>query len=104
MVTPNERLLTVPESALLVRVSTRTMWRKVFAREVRSVLIGHARRIPTSALDELVERSTIPSRHDEIPDNHEVKRSPTMPRQINSSASVKQDPVCLECKKKGGKN
>jgi excisionase family DNA binding protein len=53
--------LTIPEGARKIKVSNNTMWRLVHDRKIRSVLIGRNRRIPVSALQELIDRGTVPA-------------------------------------------
>lgn len=56
-----EHHYTVPEAAKVVGVSAKTMWRFVWARKVRSVLIGRSRRVPVSAIQEFIDKNTIPA-------------------------------------------
>lgn len=56
-----DELFSVPESAKMVRVSEKTMWRKVYSREISSVTIGRLRRIPLSAIEQLIARGTVPA-------------------------------------------
>ena len=56
-----EQQLTIKESAAVVKLSENTLWRYIHDRKIRSVLIGRNRRIPASALQELIERGTVPA-------------------------------------------
>jgi excisionase family DNA binding protein len=54
-----EPLLTIEEAAEALAVKQKSVWNFVYSRRIRSVLIGRCRRIPASAIRELLERGTV---------------------------------------------
>jgi excisionase family DNA binding protein len=56
------KLMRVPEAAELLNMSQKTIWAMIYRREVDVVRIGRSVRIPLSAIDQLIERGTIPAR------------------------------------------
>jgi predicted DNA-binding transcriptional regulator AlpA len=57
--TVREQYLTVPEMAAMCGMSIKTAWRRVHTRAVRSVVNGRLRRVPLSAIQEMMERGTV---------------------------------------------
>jgi excisionase family DNA binding protein len=55
------QLMTVPEAAQVLAVSQKTIWQWIYQRKIASTLIGRSRRIPTSAVQEFVERGMVPA-------------------------------------------
>ncbi len=60
-VTPNQRLLTIPQAADELGLQEVTIWHKVYNRQIESVKIGRARRIPRSAIERIIEHGTTPA-------------------------------------------
>jgi excisionase family DNA binding protein len=56
-----EQLLTVVEAAKALAMSEKSVWNFIYQRRITSVLIGRSRRIPASAVQDLVERGTVPA-------------------------------------------
>jgi excisionase family DNA binding protein len=54
-----EQYFTVPEMAEMLGISKKTAWRRVHTRAVRSVVNGRLRRVPLSAIQEMMERGTV---------------------------------------------
>ncbi len=54
-----EQMYTITETAKVLGVSEKSVWNFVYSRRLGSVLIGRMRRIPISAIQELVERGTV---------------------------------------------
>lgn len=59
MATSNIQLMTVQEAASVLAVSQKTIWQWIYQRRIASTLIGRSRRIPTSAVQEFVERGMV---------------------------------------------
>ncbi len=60
-----EKLLTVRESASLLRLSERTIWSWIYLRKNLDVLrLGRAIRIKQSSIDQLIEQGTTPAKAD----------------------------------------
>jgi excisionase family DNA binding protein len=55
------KLLRVPEAAEQLNISQKAIWAMIYRRDIEVVRIGRSVRIPQSALDQLVERGTIPA-------------------------------------------
>jgi excisionase family DNA binding protein len=55
------QLMTVPEAAASLAVSQKTIWQWIYQRKIASTLIGRSRRIPTSAVQEFVDRGMVPA-------------------------------------------
>lgn len=51
-------LLKTPEAAKLLNIGKTKAWQMVYAGELPSIKIGHARRIRRSDLDALIERGS----------------------------------------------
>lgn len=51
-------LLTIPEAATQLSLSTRTMWSLVSTGQIRTVLIGSSRRINSAELDRFINTLT----------------------------------------------
>jgi len=56
-----EQLLTVKETAEVLAIAEKTTWKKIFSRELGSVKIGRSRRVPMSAIQQLIDRGTVPA-------------------------------------------
>jgi excisionase family DNA binding protein len=56
------KLVRVPEAAELLSISPKTLWAYVAARKIDTVRIGRSVRIPTSAIDWLIDEGTTPAR------------------------------------------
>jgi excisionase family DNA binding protein len=56
------KLVRVPEAAELLSISPKTLWAYVAARKIDTVRIGRSVRIPTSAIDRLIDEGTTPAR------------------------------------------
>jgi len=54
-------MFTPKEVAKALAISEKTVWKKIYARDIGSVKIGTMRRIPAEALDEFIERSSVPA-------------------------------------------
>ncbi len=59
------QLLTVPEAAVRMHVSTKTTWKMVYARKVAVVRIGRSVRIPEDSIDKLIDDGTTPASDDD---------------------------------------
>jgi excisionase family DNA binding protein len=55
------KLVRVPEAAELLSISPKTMWAYVAARKIDTVQIGRSVRIPTSAIERLIEEGMTPA-------------------------------------------
>ena len=55
------KLLRVPEAAEQLNMSQKAVWAMIYRREIDVVRIGRSVRIPLTAIDQLVERGTIPA-------------------------------------------
>jgi excisionase family DNA binding protein len=55
------QLLTVPEAAVRMHISTKTTWKMVYARKVDVVRIGRCVRIKGESIDKLIEDGTTPA-------------------------------------------
>jgi excisionase family DNA binding protein len=55
------KLLRVPEAADLLNMSQKTIWAMIYRREIDVVRIGRSVRVPQSAIDQLIERGTVPA-------------------------------------------
>ena len=55
------KLMKVPEAAELLNISQKAIWAMIYRREIDVVRIGRSVRIPLTAIDELVERGTVPA-------------------------------------------
>jgi excisionase family DNA binding protein len=55
------KLLRVPKAAELLNINQKATWAMIYRREIDVVRIGRSVRIPLSALDELIERGTVPA-------------------------------------------
>jgi excisionase family DNA binding protein len=56
------QLVKVPEAAKLLAISEKTLWAWVAGRRIEVVRIGRAVRIPTKAIEQLIEQGTTPAR------------------------------------------
>ena len=56
-----EQLRSIKEAAERLAVSQKSIWNFVYSRRIRSVLVGRCRRIPESAIQELIDRGTVPA-------------------------------------------
>jgi excisionase family DNA binding protein len=56
-----EQLLTVKETASVLAIAEKTTWKKIYSRQLGSVLIGRSRRVPMSAIQQLIDRGTVPA-------------------------------------------
>lgn len=54
--TPGQQLLTVAEACASLRISRWTFYRLVQARQLETVKIGSARRVPATALHQFVDK------------------------------------------------
>lgn len=54
---PHETLLTIPEVALRLKCSERTVWRLIKDEELPSVFFRKLRRVKEKAVDELINRN-----------------------------------------------
>jgi len=59
------QLLTVPEAAVRLHISTKTTWKMVYARKVDVVRIGRCVRIKGESIDKLIEDGTTPADDDD---------------------------------------
>ncbi len=57
-----KKFLKVPEAAEALNLSQKTIWKMVAHRELDVVRFGRAVRIPEAALQQLIERGTMPAR------------------------------------------
>lgn len=55
-----KRLLTVPEAAERLGISEKTVWSWVYDRKLPVTRLGRCVRIPSEALEELIQEATIP--------------------------------------------
>jgi excisionase family DNA binding protein len=55
------KLLRVHEAADALNLSAKTIWAMIYRRDLDVVRIGRSVRIPASAIDELIERGTVPA-------------------------------------------
>ena len=55
------KLLRVPEAAELLNISQKATWAMIYRRDIDVVRIGRSVRIPLSAIDQLIERGTVPA-------------------------------------------
>jgi excisionase family DNA binding protein len=51
----------VPEVAELLNISQKATWSMIYRREIDVVRIGRSVRIPLGAIDQLIERGTVPA-------------------------------------------
>jgi excisionase family DNA binding protein len=58
---PPEQLLTIDEVAKRLAISKKSVWNFIYSRRIGSVLIGRSRRIPMSAIQELIDRGASPA-------------------------------------------
>ena len=49
-------LLTVQDVADRLRVSTATVWRRIYSKEIESVKVGRSRRVPPQAVSDYVQK------------------------------------------------
>jgi excisionase family DNA binding protein len=56
------KLYKVPETADQLGLSTKTIWKMIYAGELTCTRIGRSVRIPEAAIQELIEGGTIPGR------------------------------------------
>jgi excisionase family DNA binding protein len=56
------RLCTVRETAAQLGLSTKTVWKMIYARELTCTRIRRAVRVPETAISELIEASTVPAK------------------------------------------
>ena len=54
-----EQHLTIEETAKALNISKKSVWNFVYSRRIGSVLIGRSRRIPVSAVEELLNRGRV---------------------------------------------
>jgi len=54
-----EQHLTIEETAKALGISKKSVWNFVYQRRIGSVLIGRSRRIPVSAIEELLARGKV---------------------------------------------
>lgn len=55
------KLMKVPEVAELLNISQKATWSMIYRREIDVVRIGRSVRIPLGAIDQLIERGTVPA-------------------------------------------
>ena len=55
------KLLKVPEAAELLNISQKAIWAMIYRRDIDVVRINRSVRIPLSAIDQLIERGTVPA-------------------------------------------
>jgi excisionase family DNA binding protein len=58
------QLLTVPEAALQLCISSKTAWRMVYGRQIDVVRIGRSVRIRQDSVDKLIDDGTTPAQGD----------------------------------------
>lgn len=56
------KLVKIPEAAKMLAISEKTLWAWVAARRIDVVRIGRSVRIPTKAIEQLIEAGTTPAR------------------------------------------
>lgn len=57
-----KRQLTIPETADRLGISQKTAWAWVYERRLPVTRIGRCVRVPEDALEQMIERATIPTR------------------------------------------
>ncbi len=56
------KLYKVPEAAVLLSLSPKTVWKLIYARELTCTRINRSVRVPEQAIAELIEAGTTPAR------------------------------------------
>jgi excisionase family DNA binding protein len=56
------KLHKVPEAAYELNLSSKTVWKMIYAGELTCTRIGRSVRIPEEAIQELIDGGTIPAR------------------------------------------
>ena len=56
-------LYSIPQAARLLSISTKTLWRLVYARRIETIKIGRRVLIRRAALEALIESNIIPVRN-----------------------------------------
>ena len=57
-----QRLYKVPQAAEILNVSPKTIWTWIAAQQIEVTRLGRAVRIPSRALDDLIEAGTTPAK------------------------------------------
>jgi excisionase family DNA binding protein len=57
-----ERYLKVPQFAVALNLSPKTVWNWIAQRKLAIVRVGRSVRVPATELDRLIEEGTVPTR------------------------------------------